>query len=1083
MSDNFGFLEQPFPSLANLGRLAEAYRETDPNSSIYKTGQLGESIVNLMLKFDKISTPERSDANQRINLLDREGLIPKDVREILHLIRIARNKAVHAGWGDSETACQLLPVVHSLAGWFAQTYGPLDLEIPKYSEVTTQFATKELEENSSVLQTADETQAETASPITKSNRVNRAQLAAENRQKTEAETRLLIDAQMRQVGWEADTNVLRFSNGTRPQKGRNMAIAEWPTDSNVGKHGRADYALFIDENLVGVVEAKAHHVDIPSVLDYQAKDYARFIKADHAKYVLDEWDEFKVPFLFATNGRSYLDQIKTKSGVWFQDVRDPLNVPRALQGWPSPEGLSAWLKKAPNEGTSSLDELSYDVLTDSQGLNCRDYQVAAIQAAEEGIQAGKTEILLAMATGTGKTRTVLGMIYRFLKAKRFRRILFLVDRTSLGDQAMDTFKDVKLEELLTLDELYDIKGLEDSTVESETKVHVSTVQGMVRRVFYPNGDTKPAVTDYDLIIVDEAHRGYLLDKEMSDDELLYRNQSDYQSAYRSLIDYFDAVKIALTATPALHTTEIFGQPVYTYSYREAVMDGWLIDHDAPHQLKTKLSTEGITFSKGDTLPLYDAQSGEITNSAELADEVSFKLEQFNRKVITESFNRTVLEEIARDLDPSSPELFGKTLIYAVDDAHADMIVSILKEIFAERGVDPAATMKITGSVAGGNKKKIAEAIRAFKNESFPSIVVTVDLLTTGIDVEEITTLVFLRRVKSRILFEQMLGRATRLCPEIGKTKFEIYDPVGVYEALEKVSTMKPVSANPKSTFADLLEGLSIASTEETTKGLIDQIVVKLQRRKQNLNAKVAEQIVDLAEGNSLADLTEKLRKTNPADAAAWVQDHAELFSFLDSVRSGEPKKLVISDEQDELISHTRDFGNAGDPKDYLEEFSRFVKENSNQLAALKIICTAPAELTRDQLKSLRLTLDREGFTEQKLSSALSQLSNAEITADIISLVRRYAIGSTLLTHEERVAKAIGKLKAEHTFSKMELSWLSQIEKYLANELLIRTDTFDTDPRFRQKGGFRRIDMAFGGKLSMVIEELNQHMYEDQETSA
>ena len=174
-----------------------------------------------------------------------------------------------------------------------------------------------------------------------------------------------------------------------------------------------------------------------------------------------------------------------------------------------------------------------------------------------------------MATGTGKTRTILGMIYRFLKTGRFRRILFLVDRTSLGKQATDVFEEVKLEELMTLDDIYNIKGLEDKVIDKETKLQVATVQSMVKRILYNEGDTMPAVTDFDLVIIDEAHRGYILDKEMGEDELLYRDQIDYQSKYRSVVEYFDAIKIALTATPALQTTEIFGQPVYKYTYKSS----------------------------------------------------------------------------------------------------------------------------------------------------------------------------------------------------------------------------------------------------------------------------------------------------------------------------------------------------------------------------------------------------------------------------------------------------------------------------------------------------------------------------------
>lgn len=161
--------------------------------------------------------------------------------------------------------------------------------------------------------------------------------------------------------------------------------------------------------------------------------------------------------------------------------------------------------------------------------------------------------------------------------------------------------------------------------------------------------------------------GYLLDKEMGDTELLYRDQRDYQSKYRSVIEYFDAVKIALTATPALQTTEIFGQPVFKYTYREAVIEGYLVDHDAPHNLHTRLRDEGIHYRSGDTITIYDPLTGEITNSELLDDELDFDVEQFNKRVITRPFNEAVLAEIAQYIDPENPEEQGKTLIYAVDD--------------------------------------------------------------------------------------------------------------------------------------------------------------------------------------------------------------------------------------------------------------------------------------------------------------------------------------------------------------------------------------------------------------------------------
>ena len=242
-----------------------------------------------------------------------------------------------------------------------------------------------------------------------------------------------------------------------------------------------------------------------------------------------------------------------------------------------------------------LQNTRCDLLRDPDGLNLREYQIRAIEAAENAIVEGKKTALLSMATGTGKTRTILGMIYRFIKSNRFKRILFLVDRTALGEQAADVFKEVKIEDLMTLDEIYNIKGLDEKEIDKETKIHIATVQSLVKRIIYSDDDTMPSVSDYDLIVIDEAHRGYTLDKELSDDEMLYRNQEDYISKYRTVIEYFDAVKVALTATPALHTTEIFGKPVFTYSYREAVIDGYLVDHDAPHDIHTKLRDNGIEY--------------------------------------------------------------------------------------------------------------------------------------------------------------------------------------------------------------------------------------------------------------------------------------------------------------------------------------------------------------------------------------------------------------------------------------------------------------------------------------------------------
>lgn len=1087
MHSNFGFLEKDFPVLFNFGQLAEEYCYNDSNSCLMKLGMIGETIVNLMFTYDRIALPADNTAVKRIDSLYHEGLLTQDLVDILHALRKVRNKAVHENYASVADGKALLPMAHSLCEWFMQTYGDWNYQhhefvMPAPQQAKAMDKAAEEQTETRLAQEAEEKAAQ-AEAISKDSRRKRASLTASQRQKTEAETRYIIDQQLRQVGWGADTENLRFSKGTRPTKGHNLAIAEWPTDSTVGNHGRADYALFIGLQFVGIIEAKAEHKDIPSVLDYQGKDYPRNIRAADAQYQVGTWDSYKVPFTFATNGRPYLEQYKTKSGIWFLDLRQSSNVPRALRGWMNPENLLDLLGKDIDAGNRALEQMPFDLLRDKDGLNLRDYQLRAIQAAEQAIMGGKNTALLAMATGTGKTRTVLGMIYRFLKTGRFKRILFLVDRTALGEQALDVFKEVKLEDLMPLADIYNVKGLEDKEIERETRIQVATVQGMVKRILYNDGETMPAVSDYDLIIIDEAHRGYLLDKEMGDTELLYRDQRDYQSKYRSVIEYFDAVKIALTATPALQTTEIFGQPVFKYTYREAVIEGYLVDHDAPHDLHTKLRDEGIHYQSGDTVTVYDPVTGEITNSELLNDELNFDVEQFNKKVITRPFNEAVLGEIAKDIDPENPEEQGKTLIYAVDDQHADMIVDILKNIYSEYGVDNDAIMKITGSVGGGNPKKVQEAIKRFKNERYPSIAVTVDLLTTGIDVPEITNLVFLRRVKSRILFEQMLGRATRLCPKIHKTHFEIYDPVGVYESLEAVNTMKPVVANPSASFGQLLDGLEVLGDKKQVEYQIDQIIAKLQRKKRKLDGKTMEHFVSMTGGMDPTQFIQQLEQEPPQQARNRILAHRDLFELLGETRANGGHPVVISDAPDELVSHTRGYGTGSRPEDYLDAFADYVKTHINEIAALNIVCTRPKELTRASLKDLRLTLDREGFTTQQLNTAISELTNEEMAADIISLIRRYAIGSTLISHEARIRRAVDKLKKAHKFTAIGQKWIGRMEKYLLEESVLNVGVFDEDTRFRSEGGFKKIDRIFQNKLESIVLELNEYLYDDGGRSA
>lgn len=1074
---NFAFLSSTWPVLAGLGELAEKNLHHDPNTSLIKLRMFAEVMAKYLFAYEKLEEPADSSQLARLNVLGNAGIIPDLLLPQFHSLRKVGNRATHEAFGSVDSATTQLRLAYRLAVWFRGTYGrgdftPLDFVVPEQrGESAHQLATLneeltrrsvQLEQKCSQLQAALETlKIQETSSEQKAKRRKASAHAVANIHLTEAETRLLIDEQLNAAGWLADTQNLRYSKGARPEKGVNKAIAEWPTVS-----GPADYALFVGMQLVGVVEAKKKGKDVIADLG-QAKRYAVDLEpVGEEQFVCGPWGDYRVPFLFATNSRPYLKQLEQKSGIWFLDGRRSVNHPRPLHAWYTPEGLSELLKQDQDSAAEKLKSEPFDY------LDLRDYQNRAIQKVEEALEREQRTMLLAMATGTGKTRVAIGLVYRLIKSGRFRRILFLVDRNALGEQAEDKFKETRLEDLLTFDQIFDLKGVENPQPEETTKVHISTVQGVIRRIMFNANDAAiPTVDQYDCIVVDEAHRGYTLDRELGEVEFLYRDEKDYISKYRKVLEYFDAVKIGLTATPAPHTVEIFGKPVFTYSYREAVVDGWLVDHEPPHQLNTKLKKKGITWKKGETIPVYDPATGEITNLENIPDDVTLEIDHFNKAVITEPFNRVVAKELARQLDPYGDE---KTLVFAATDDHADLVVKILKEEFEELlgELDDDAIAKITGSI-----DKPGRMIKKFKNEKLPNIAVTVDLLTTGIDVLEICNLVFLRRVRSRILYEQMLGRATRLCDRIGKDHFNIYDAVGLYEALEPVTNMKAVAPGPSVTLQMLVDELFAMDTEAYQKRHVEQVIAKLQRKAQGMSKEVREVFETLSKGETLQELIADLREKGLEEAKGIIREKQHLLSFLDENRY-QPQKQMISHHQDELESHTRGYGKGEKPEDYLNEFKSFIIDNMNRIPALAIVCQRPRELTRQALKELKMALDEHGFSVPKLRTAWREWTNEDIAADIISFIRRQALGDPLLSHEERIKLAMKKVYVLKPWTKIQRQWLERMEKQLLQESVFERSDFDKGA-FRDNGGFTRLNRIFEGNLAVVLDEINNALYPEE----
>ncbi|MBB3952694.1 type I restriction-modification system endonuclease [Aureimonas jatrophae] len=1131
-SQNFDHLRPLSAELHRLGILAERFFVIDANTSLMKSRQFGEYMVKEIAALSGVYDRDRRETtHDLLRRLSAAQILPREVADVFHAIRKRGNEAAHDLSGTPAEALAALKFCRSLGIWYRRAFGSdprfqPGLFVPPQAAADVDAATQaELE---TLRRTVIEAEAALAASKASAEDMARARAAAEELARQAAEdsavwektaveleadhaelnrrlarlqaeaaakpdqqlretrqagrdaatrleldeqqTRLLIDAQLRGMGWEADSAVLRHSEGIRPEPGRNLAIAEWPAEK-----GRVDYVLFCGSTCVGVIEAKREAADVPSVLA-QAERYAQMIHLNPEERVsggpwqhaLDE--PFRVPFVFATNGRPFVRQWLVKSGIWYRDVRRPINHALAQPEWFSPGDLLAKLQ-------TDVDSAAQGLAEDAFGSGkIRPYQEDAITAVELALERGQRDILISMATGTGKTRASIALMYRLLKHKRFRRILFLVDRKALGKQTSDALDTTEIEGFLNFAQVYKVAGLEQKVPEPDDQVQVATVQSLIARILNePDPAKRPTPGTFDCIIVDEAHRGYTLDAELRESDIGFRDIEDYQSAYRQVLDYFDAVKIALTATPALHTREIFGHPVFHYGYRQAVVEGYLNDHLPPRRITTALSEAGIHYEGGAEVEIVDRRTGQI-DLFELPDDVSldYDLADFNRRVYSEAFNRVVAQAIAAEIPPDRP---GKTLIFAARDTHADDLVRLLLEALRdEHGADAiphAMVAKITGTV-----DKPDEMILRFKNDPHPKYVVTVDLLTTGVDVPAICNLVFVRRVRSRILYDQMIGRATRLCPEIGKENFRIFDAVDLYAELQEMTDMRPVVVKPDISLGQLVIDLGKAEDEEDVNWVAGQVVVRMRSLASRMDEETRASFERHA-GETAEAAIGRLATRPGTELADWLADHPRAVELLERRPVGAARAndgVVISTHDDELLRIEEIFGRNTTPEDYITGFERFVRENMNEIPALVAVTQRPRELTRKELTALAALLDEKNYSEAMLRAAYGRARNADIAAHIIGFVRQAALGDPLVPYAVRVERAIERIERSRAWTPKQKDWLRRIGRALRDKPVADPSLFDQGS-FADKGGFRRISQDFDGTLEDVLHAFNEAIWQ------
>ena len=548
---------------------------------------------------------------------------------------------------------------------------------------------------------------------------------------SEAKTRRTrIDPRLRSDGW----TIVPFEDDLDTAQLTHHAVTEYQTEN-----GPADYALFVDGELLGVVEAKKVTLGPQNVLT-QAERYSKGATQSGHRF-----GEYHVPFLYGTNGEV----------IWFQDVRHSLNQSRKIAGFPTPQAL----KERLGHDMDAACEWCETTANDHSWL--RPYQVEANTAIEQAIAGRKRQMLVAMATGTGKTFTMVNQVYRLMKAGVGKRILFLVDRRALAAQAVRAFASFEPEPGQKFDKIYEVysqrfqrgdldpeetfdpKTLPQSYLEAPQPKHafvyVSTIQRMAINLFGrgavwsregddiedDEGQLQIPIHAFDVIVADECHRGYTTSE---------------QSLWRNTLDHFDAIKIGLTATPAAHTKAYFKDIVYRYEYARAVREGFLVDYDVV-TVKSDVRMQGIFLKEGEQVDIVDPDTGNDQLDL-LEDERTFAATEVEHTITSPDSNRKIVEELKKHALEHEERYgrFPKTLIFADNDlpnmSHADQLVELAVDAF---GQGQGFVKKITGRV-----DRPLQVIREFRNRPNPCITVSVDLMSTGIDIPDLEFIVFLR---------------------------------------------------------------------------------------------------------------------------------------------------------------------------------------------------------------------------------------------------------------------------------------------------------------------------------------------------
>jgi len=800
----------------------------------------------------------------------------------------------------------------------------------------------------------------------------------------EDRARETIDRLLTGAGW-----TIQSRDETNINAARGVAIRQFPLKPG---YGEADYLLYVDGVPAGVVEAKKEGATL-SGYEIQTEKYSVGLPPELKPA------RKPLPFCYQSTG------IETR----FTNLIDPDARSRPVFSFHRPETFAEWLAQEAKTPGSNLRARLKQLPSSGGSLDPSvsslwPPQIRAIKGLEKSLAEGRPRALIQMATGSGKTFTACNACYRLIKHAGARRILFLVDRRTLGQQTKKEFEMFSTpEEHRKFTELYNVQHLQANKLDPVAKVSITTIQRLYSMLQgQPDVDSdaeekslsdlanlykdplpvtyNPAIPIeyFDFVIVDECHRS------------IY-------NLWRQVLEYFDAFLIGLTATPSKQTFGFFNQNlVMEYNHEQAVADGVNVGFDV-YKIRTYISEHGSTVEAGLYIDKRDRQTRKI-RWERLDEDFGYGAGQLDRDVVAKDQIRTIIktfkEKLFTEIFPGRTEV-PKTLVFAKDDSHAEDIVQILREEFGKGNEFAQKITYMSGVARVVNQKKLedgteieevsykssgttAEAhLASFRNSYNPRIAVTVDMIATGTDVRPIECILFLRSVKSRNLFEQMKGRGSRIIkpddlravtPDASsKTHFVIVDAVGVCES-ELVDT-HPLEKKPSVSFEKLMEAVAFGNRE---KDVLSSLASRLARLDRQLSKEDRKLLTTAAGGRSLQDISaqivnaldpdqqleaaqsgtansgcaptaediEKATASLLLEAAKPIATNPTLRKTLVELKKSY-EQTIDTVSKDKVLESGYSAQATENAKTIVQSFEQFIREHKDEITALQILYSRP----------------------------------------------------------------------------------------------------------------------------------------------